>query len=334
MSAKLVSEIAPLYDSVVISQRLHGDEENVRGWFGGTPSRPNARPWDLFAATNVHSFFKDRTESTADLAYCNLQNAETMDTPYRLYSIGCRFWGPPSAFETVPKLALDGTNFPMLPWGEIDLDGALRLDDPYTVNSCMSQFWRGDAPRLATFRLIVEQDTIVEGPCMTFPPGHGITAAGSSWDGPVTGTTYIESDHADPGAETAGDRLMAQHPQMISVINQGNPVMGNRFHFVKYNEKAAKWLPAPIEIPKGALVECQVELSEYLQYYINNTYGPLYYLFNRRCPRRWWYDDPAVEDQDINTFFGMRYGITVSMMGERLVQQRGQYYAPSYVQPE
>lgn len=312
MSIANVSEIYPLYDSVVVSQRFWGNEENVKGWFGGSANKPWERPMERFAATPVHLFFKTRTEGSADLAYCNLQSAETMDFAYRCYSIGVRFWGPVSRFESSPSYtgeAASGAGMP--PWGDI------VVDDPAMVQSCIGSLWMGALPMHCSFEFKIEQDVICEGPCMVFPPGHGMVASGASWSDPVTPVV-----NANP--TQAGDDAIIQHPQMINVINQGNPLIGNRFNFVDVNGN-----PMPIEIPRQALMEARITLSPYAQYLLNGVIGPLYYLFNRRCPAEWLYG--TVAGTDTNTWFGTRYGITVSMYGERLVQQRGQYHAPGAI---
>lgn len=321
MSAN-VSEIYPLVDSVIVSQRLWGNETKVKGWFGGHAGNKWARPFEEFAATPEHLFFKERTEGNSDAAYCNLQSAETMDFAYRLYSIGVRYWGPISAFETCPEVAYDGDGMP--PWG------AIVTDDPFVLNSAMNHIWKAELPMHMGFEFKVEQDVILEGPAMTFPPGHGFTGGGSSWNGPVgpgesnliapieTGTIYdynMNITLADPG-----DDSIVQHPQMITVVNQGHPRIGNRFNFVNH-----KGEPQPIEIPKGALMQASLKMSPYASYLLNDVMGPLYYLFNRRCPRRW-LDGGGTPAQDDNIWFGTRYGITVSLLGERLVQQRGQYF--------
>lgn len=324
-----VSEIYPLYDSVIVSQRLWGNEIKVKGWFGGHVGDPWSRPFENFGNTHDHLFFKDRTEGNSDLAYCNLQSAETMDFAYRLYSIGVRFWGPISAFETAPEIAYNGAG--MAPWGTI------TTDDPYVIQSALSHLWKVEFPMHAGFEFKVEQDVLLEGPAMTFPPGHGFTGAGSAWSGPVSpGVSALLPANVTPPynsnvvADVAGEDSIVQHPQHISVVTQGHPRLGNRFNFVD-----AKGNPQPIEIPKGAIIQAKIMLTPYLEYLLNDVMGPLYYLFNRRCPRAWAIGTASPIDvhSDANIWFGTRYGITVSMLGERLVQQRGNYYAPGAIMP-
>jgi len=321
-----VSEIYPLYDTVVISQRLWGNEVKTKGWFGGHAGDPWAKPWEQFGDTPTHIFFKDRTEGNSDLAYCNLQSAETMDFAYRLYSIGVRFWGPISAFETAPEYDGDGAGMP--PWGSI------VTDDPFVLHSCWGHMWKAEVPMHCGFEFKVEQDTILEGPAMTFPPGHGFTGSGSAWSDPVSPGNSNESELAGHNlnidADDEGEDSIVQHPQMISVVTQGHPRMGNRFLFARRDPETGRLEPQPIMIPRNALVEAKITLSPYVQYLLNDFLGPLYYLFNRRCPREWATGTPPTSPtkKDDNIWFGMRYGITVSLMGERLVQQRGQYFAP------
>lgn len=318
-----VSEIFPLVDTVIVSQRLWGNEIKVPGWFGGHAGDPWARPFEQFAQTPEHLFFKDRTAGNSAVAYCNLQSAETMDFAYRLYSIGVRFWGPISAWETCPQIASQANGGKgMVPWG------AIVLDDPHVLNSAIAHIWKAELPMHMGFQFKVEQDVILEGPCMTFPPGHGFTGGGSSWCDPVSpGDSNLPGDYnmndAISGSPGVGKDAVVQHPQMISVVTQGHPRLGNRFNFINH-----KGEPQPLEIPRGALMQASVNLSSYASYMLTNILGPMYYLFNRRCPRKWFAGE--TEGQDNNVWFGTRYGITVSLIGERLVQQRGNYwYGPS-----
>jgi hypothetical protein len=312
MNIANVSEIYPLFDSVIVSQRFHGNEANVKGWFGAHQGNQTIQPFTAFGSQQTHVFFKDRTQGQAGAMYCNLESAETMDFAYRLYSVGIRFWGPVTGFEVLPHYSTTG-GAPPPPWG------AITLDDPVMIASCLSAWWKAAFPYQCGFRLKVEQDIIVEGPAMTFPPGHGFTGSGAAWSDPVTPENNVE-----PAAP--GDALILQHPQMISIINQGVPKIGNRFNFVD-----SKGKPQPIEIPKGALVKAELELSEYAQYWLANQAGPLYYLFNRLCPREW--DSDAASGVESPAYwFGTRYGVTVTLLGERLVQRRGQYFAPGWTE--
>lgn len=322
-----VSEIYPLYDSVIISQQLWGNEPKVRGWFGGHAGAPWARPFDQFAATQEHIFFKDRTEGSTHAAYCNLQSAERMDYAYRLHSIGVRFWGPISAFEVSPAIMAkaDGGEG-MLPWG------TQIGEDPFVFHSVLGHQWKTELPRHLGFEFKVEQDVIAEGPCMAFPPGHGFAGGGSAWSGPVTPgvTDDLASSifYQNIDVEAAGEDSIVQNPQHITIMNQGEPVFGNRFNFTD-----AAGNPQPIEIPRGALFQAKITMTPYASYLLSNTLGPLYYMFNRRCPRESATNaEVPVIVADPALWYGTRYGITVSLLGERYVQQRGQYHAPGSVQ--
>lgn len=320
VSAFNVSEMSPLYDSVIVSQRLFGNEDKVKGWFGGSAADPWARPFEQFGATTEHIFFKDRTEGNCDLAYCNMQSAETMDFPFRAYSLGVRFWGPVSAFETAPEIDPTGNGMP--PWGTIE------TDDPWILFSWIGHFWKAELPYHCSLEFKVENDVIAEGPAITFPPGHGFIGTGSSWSDPVSpGQSSLSDYNMNIAPDPDNPDSIVQHPQMISVVNQGEPRLGNRFNFARRNPLTNKIEPLPIEIPKGSLVQATIKLTPYAQYILSDIMGPLYYLFNRRCSRAS-YVDAATVGPDPIVWFGTRYGITVSLLGERLVQQRGNYFAP------
>jgi hypothetical protein len=295
-----VSEFWPIYDSVIVSKWLYGSEAQTPGWYGSHTAQPNLKPMELFSSKERHSFFKERTEGNSDRAYCNLQSAETMDFAYRLYSVGVRFWGPITGFE-------GGT------CGSPDFPSTQEVS---FINSYLSHFWKADMPHHVGFDFRVEQDYIIENNAYCVPPGHGYTGAGASWSDPVSPQQpTLPLDTGDP------DQLV-QRPQLISVVNQGVPVIGNRYNFKN-----------PIEIPRGALIEARIILSPYIQYVLADVLGPLSYIFQIRCPRVHCLTDgpPATYTELYPTMFGTRYGITVSLVGERLVQQRGQYHAPGAV---
>lgn len=326
-----VSEIYPLYDTVIISQRLWGREINTPGWFGARTAEPvgsaeTIRPMEAFGATEVHPFFNTRTEGSAGLPYCNLQSAETMDFAYRLYSIGIRFWGPISGMEATYRFLVNNV------WSDF---AGTNENELVAINSYLSHFWKNEFPRHCSFSFKIEQDTICEGPCYTAPPGHGPQADGSSW---VGGSYWLQPPDAAielpnpitpvqpifPVNTGEADQVIA-YPQHINVTNQGVPLIGNRYNFVDDQGQ-----PAPIEIPRQALVEANIRLSRYAQYCLEGVLGPLFYLFQRRCPKNHVAADgaPPTYVTVPPIWFGTRYGITISLIGERLVQQRGQYHAP------
>lgn len=88
-----------------------------------------------------------------------------------------------------------------------------------------------------------------------------------------------------------------------NAVVQGVPLLENRIPF-----------PTPIGIPRTATIEGILHLSEYARWVLQAVKGPDDFQFNT--------DDGA----PAYTYFQKRYVIQMSIFGERLVQQRGQYH--------
>lgn len=110
----------------------------------------------------------------------------------------------------------------------------------------------------------------------------------------------IGSGTANQGTDGAafGDIVINQN----SVV-QGVPLLDNRFSF-----------PKPIGIPRTASIEGTLHLSQTARTFLQGVTGPHQYQFN------------SIDGTPPYTFFPRRYGITMSLFGERLVQQRAQYH--------
>jgi hypothetical protein len=92
-------------------------------------------------------------------------------------------------------------------------------------------------------------------------------------------------------------------PYMSASACQGVPLLSNRYP-----------LPYKIGIPRTSTIEGIIHLSEYARYVLTAVLGPRSFQFN---------SDSGVAPY---TFFQKRYMIQLSLIGERLVQQRGQYH--------
>lgn len=109
------------------------------------------------------------------------------------------------------------------------------------------------------------------------------------------------------GSGTATDYASAavygEIPIHENAVVQGVPVLENRVPF-----------PTPIGIPRTASIEGILHVSEYARNVLQSVKGPDDYQFNT--------DDGAPP----YSFFQKRYVIQLSLFGERMVQQRGQYH--------
>jgi len=162
------------------------------------------------------------------------------------------------------------------------------LTNAANVDPGVPHFWTFDLPRHAAIALKTNQDVRTEVTAYACPPGYGPMGGGAALEIPLP---------------AQGVTLYRQHAQLNTFGTQGVPVLTNRFKF-----------PAPIVIPKNATIEGVLYLSTYARTVLAGLSGPLDYLFQA--------GDTMVQVEK----FPMRFGVQMSLMGYRLVQQRGQYH--------
>ena len=120
-----VAESYPIYDTVIVCEELYGKEKSIEGWF--TTFRD-------FAANEKHTFFKNRTIGSANLAYCNMDSADNVDFVYHAVSLGVRFFAPiaPEGYnEIVVSPAAMNENVP--PFWMFDLPAHCGIDFRHVI---------------------------------------------------------------------------------------------------------------------------------------------------------------------------------------------------------
>lgn len=249
-----VAEGWGLYDTLCICGTNYG-QESAQGFF---------RSFVNFAGRETHSFFKQRTEGNIGLAYTNKQSADSMDWPYTIYSIGCRFFSPVT--KNLGSVVEGG-------WTEWE--------------SSIAHWWEAEMPRHCALQFKVNEDIILEAPCMALPSGYGPVNGGTSYE--------HENVYEDQATEVYG-------PVSNVVTNQGVPELTNRFKFTSH----------PIEVAKMNTIEAILHVSTYARNILLNSAGPLSYVFKN-------------SEGGLDSFYS-RFGIQISLMGKRSVQQRGQYH--------
>jgi hypothetical protein len=271
-----VGEAWPLYDTLCVSPNLYGAEANA-GWFTTFPA---------FAANETHSFFKQRTEGSLDLAYTNKQSADTMDYAFWAYSLGVSFFSP----------GVRGL-------GKLDGDGVLGPTSEFDAN--VAHWWETILPRNCAIQLKVNQDIVAELPCMAAPPGYGPSGGGAAFNHNNCGYVPPVPPNGTPGT----DGNAGYYPVLNMCVTQGVPSITNRWRF-----------PSRLAIPRTATIEAILHVSREARETLSHAIGPLNYLFpNSRpvdgegAPYPW-------------TEFASRFGIQVSLIGKRAVQQRGQLH--------
>lgn len=150
-----------------------------------------------------------------------------------------------------------------------------------------TQLWELELPKHASLTLQVQQDERLAIASLMTPPGYGAIGGGVS--------------QGDPEAAWTGA------PPNTSLWNftQGTPELTNKWGFRN-----------PIEVPRRANISVNIQFSEYGRNLLQDLAGPNSYSFwsGGSLPGNWLYK-PAF------------FGIQVSLGGQRLVQQRGQYHA-------
>jgi hypothetical protein len=179
-----VAEGAPLYDSVIICSHMYGKELSVGGWYTSFAG---------FAANSIHTFFKSRTEGSTHLAYCNMQSADNVDTPFIAYTFGVRFFAPvsPDCFD-------------------------FRLVSPQGCIENMPAWWLWDLPKHCGVDFRVQQDVVIENTCLASPSGYGPRGGGGAQ--PATDTRMSGGAHV---ANTI--------PWKVAIGTIGDPSIDNRF---------------------------------------------------------------------------------------------------------
>jgi len=178
--------------------------------------------------------------------------------------------------------------------------GALVAGDLHYADNFSAHWWETELPSHCTIQLKVQQDIVAEGPAMMFSPGYGANGSGASFN-------HEEADPAGPNGA-----LNANYPPTMNwAMTQGIPSLSNRFAFED-----------PIGIPRTGSIEAILHVSEYAREILTDMgtgvaggNGPYNYVFIDSAK-------PTVYSE-----FPTRYGIQVSLMGVRYVQQRAQYHA-------
>jgi hypothetical protein len=172
-----------------------------------------------------------------------------------------------------------------------------RLELPTSYYTQIAHFWEAELPRHCSLTFKVQQDIVCELPAMAASPGYGPVGGGASFE------------HEEPYRNnTEGQENADYHPVMNMAVTQGVPEPKNRWSF-----------PTPIQIPRTATIEGIVDVGAIARDYFTNMAGVQpYYLFGGV--------DGAPADPAGYISFPARFGITMSLYGKRLVQQRAQYH--------
>jgi hypothetical protein len=167
-----------------------------------------------------------------------------------------------------------------------------------------AHWWEVEFPRHCSIQFKVQQDIVAELPAMMANPGYGPQGSGASME------------HEDVVADVPNGATNPAYPPVMNWgLTQGVPSISARWRF-----------PKKIKIPRTATIEGILEVSDLARGVLEGLGdvdgagapgGPLNYIFA-----------DAVEDGDVTySEFPARFGIQMSLIGKRLVQQRAQYHS-------
>lgn len=160
-------------------------------------------------------------------------------------------------------------------------------DQTFSPEDAVGHIFCNDLPRHAGITLRVQQDDRLKTHALFTPAGYGAFGDGYGRGAPSTLPNNTNQNGYD---HTAG------------VITQGLPELGARWVF-----------PIPIDIPRRGTVNVKLIFNEYARQLLQAIpYATVWQGIN-----------DGVDDVQGNPVFA---GIQVSLGGERLVQQRGQYH--------
>lgn len=289
-----------LADTILITKWLRQIADAPRGWFATFADAGRAGSF---------SFFNVRNRAIG-LPYNNQDARDQLPYGMRLKSIGVSFFGPGCASQfTACEFIENVVAEPPAPSGPRYDSGADEPINPTAADLCNreelhSAWWQADIPNHASMILRTNQDERLKGPVVMFPPGYGPVGGGWGWGSPQSLAFDREapaSDFSPPCSDTITNRENVQ---------SGVSDMRQRWEF-----------PVSIDIPRRANLEVVIDLSDYAREALQVQEGPHWWPWINTLTA-------GVEDDPVATksVKAAVFGIQVTLAGERLIQQRGEYH--------
>lgn len=288
----------------VREQIILTDTIMVGKWVGNMSDRPNG--WfTTFAevgAAGSLPFFNVRNRSIGTM-YNNQDARDQLPYGMRIQSIGVRFWaGPTSTFTSCDNIG--STLVTRTPKAENDYTDP-DFDTMTNREELHGAVWEADIPNHASAILRTNQDNRLKAPVALLAPGTGPVGGGWGWGSPGDLIYYAAGGTPVPAISTEGTPpYLGAFAGNLQEIQHGESDIRQRFPF-----------PVPIEVPKRANLSLEVKLSQYAREMLQAIPGP------------YWFPVPNAFTVNglTKTVKSAVYGIECTILGERLVQQRGDY---------
>ncbi len=181
--------------------------------------------------------------------------------------------------------------------------GALRTQ----ILRCYSgaaHWWEVELPNHVGVQFKIQNDVVSEGPAYDYPPGYGPSGGGGAME--ISNGTIPNISN-----------LLTHTAFFNNAGTQGVPIFANRHIFKE-----------PIEIPRTSLIEGVINLGAIARSICSLNLAPTIAGVAQ-------FPDYIIPMVDATTAPGIadyktapaRFGIQMSLLGKRLVQQRGQYHS-------
>lgn len=301
---KNVREQIILTDTVLIGKYVGKMTDRPQGWF------------TTFAdagAAGSFSFMNVRNRSIG-IAYNNQDARDQLPFGMRIMSIGVKFWAPGTAshFTACTNKGSTATGGDRTPYDETQ-----SADPSFSLLTNREELhngvWEADLPNNCSLELRTNQDIRLRGPVAMFNPGFGAVGGGWGWGSPqdlIARAAQFEGVNfpmiareygatADPMGPTFG-----AYAGNVQEVQHGEVDLRRRFPF-----------PIPIDVPKRANLSVVIKLSQYAREMLKAIPGPYWYP----VANAYWSGGLTKSVKSVV------FGIDVTIKGERLVQQRGDY---------
>lgn len=288
----------------VREQIMLTDTVLIGKWVGQMPDRPTG--WfPTFAelgAAGTMNFFNVRNRSIG-VMYNNQDARDQLPYGMRINSIGVRFYASTAGtFTSCDNVG--STDTARTPKAETDYTDPLfaTLVNREELHAAV---WEADMVNHASALLRTNQDIRLKCPVSMLASGTGPIGGGWGWGSPNDLIYYANGGTPVPAiAGESGPPHLGAFCGNLEDIQVGEVDIRQRFPF-----------PVPIEVPKRANLSLEIKLSQYARELLQAIPGPY-----------WW---PVPNAFTVNgltkTVKSAVYGIECTLLGERLVQQRGDY---------
>lgn len=290
-----VREQIILTDTVLIGKHVLQMTNRPQGWFGNFA--------DAGAAGSF--FFMNVRNSSIGIMYNNQDARDQLPYGMHIMSIGVNFFACASASTFTACENKGSSDTARTPYSD-----EARADPAYALLTNREELhagiWSADLPNHVNLRLKTNQDIRLEGPVALFSPGVGAVGGGWGWGSPQDAIDMNAGGTPRPMiSQELAPPTFGGYAVNLQTVQHGEPDIRRRFP-----------LPIPLDVPKRANLSIELELSQYAKELLKAIPGP-YWI-------------PMVNEIGTDTALtksvkAAMYGIQITVKGERLVQQRGDY---------